>query len=114
MFPGLTKAIRTKFQAQFADDVRSICAVIEAFELHRGKEYDAIKHLNSVEDMVVSCLQGNHTHCGKQSLVCQSVESENRVWKYSYLPPSTRLICTTDVEMLRKCVRYHQSKKTLD
>ena len=117
MFPGRTKAIRTKLQARFADDVLSRCAAeyAAAFELHRGKEADAIKHLNSVDEMVVSCLQGNHTHCRKQSLVCQGVESERRVWRYSYLPPSTRLNCTTgDVEMLRECVRYRLSKKTLE
>ena len=117
MFPERTVAQKTKMQNRFADDMRTRCSTecSRAFEKY-GSDLDVVKrHLSHTSEAIIKCCQGDHTMCKKHSFVCDGVPSESRVWRFMYLPPNYKLNCSEcDIELLRKCIQFRLSVKTIN
>ena len=117
MFPVRTRAQKTKMQNRFADDMRTRCSTkcSRAFEKY-GSDLDVVKrHLSHTSEAIIKCCQGDHTMCKKHSFVCDGVQSESRVWRFMYLPPNYKRNCSeSDIELLRKCIQFRLSVKTIN
>ena len=117
MLPAKNQEERAKLQDRLADEIRLRCSaeISAAYKLYNGDTTAIKRHLSYTIDGVVSCCQGDHSNCKRHSLLCKGVETEDRVWKFTFLKRNTKLICTRDdVKKLRECVIFRLSEDTID
>ena len=118
MFPG-TKAIHTRRQKWFAEDLRQRCEAEITSAINKSKELDDLSFetvqtlLKNTPEAIVQCYQGNCNLCDAHSLIC----SETKRWPKMFcrrLPTKTKLVMNPeDVHTLDKLIDFRLGEKAL-
>ncbi|XP_019636810.1 PREDICTED: uncharacterized protein LOC109479296 [Branchiostoma belcheri] len=117
MWPGKTRAERMQVKNRFGDDLK---LRLEAEHRQAREKYGKNKErmeeaMNKASDAIVNCyLDGDHTLCRTQSLVCSG---SSKVWGFSFFPHGTKeLICPdeADREELRTIIGKRLDPEVLE
>ncbi|XP_078662872.1 uncharacterized protein LOC144906465 [Branchiostoma floridae x Branchiostoma belcheri] len=117
MWPGKTRAERMQVKNRFGDDLK---LRLEAEHRQAREKYGKNKErmeeaMNKASDAIVNCyLDGDHTLCRTQSLVCSG---SSKVWDFSFFPHGTKeLICPdeADREELRTIIGKRLDPEVLE
>lgn len=115
MFPGKTKADREMAKGRFAHDVAKRCTAEfdAAFTRHKGDTSRMVRTLSFATDAILLCYAGNHSRCGRHSLVCAGTKS--RMWKTAFMRhlPGDLKPNEKDIDHLRQCVAMRLSPKAV-
>ena len=118
MFPGHTKAVRTRQQQMFARDVKHRCRRIhqEMYRTAAGSLETLQKRMPATIEATIECYSGNCDNCRKHSVVCPGGKKCWRLKSHCLTGCNATELSLTDEDkaILRSLINFDLGKKALN